>query len=279
MEINTPEASVKTEILVSKESFHDWRLALATLREKKGMEDVVVHLGDALLESASLLGLHTDVVELYQENALSGQHMMMNELARAGGSTETDMYKRGLEIMAEAVYKAHGYIQEHNLNSMLPRSYRYLGRVEDYKGNYREAAEYYTQSIPLFEAVENPLVRVNRLEIQGFLAFSLIKSGKIKEGLDLAARTSSDFKESPDGIELRQADYYTWAVWASGIPIRTVEALIDTRALKDKKWAEGWINQAEGLLVIPEGDETWGDKNFDYRKDEIRRVRGKLSNF
>ena len=71
-------------------------------------------------------------------------------------------------------------------------------------------------------------------------------------------------------------DYYTWAVWASGIPIRTVDALINTGRLSDKQWAKDWIDEAESLLTIPKNDKTWGDKDFSYRKDEIETVRAKL---
>jgi len=273
------ETSVKTEIEVSKESLHDWRLALATLREKKGMETVVIHLGNALVDSASRLGLHGDVVDLLWEGFLSGQHMVMNEYAKKEIDRDKRLIEKGLEVMDETAVRAHGYIEEHNLDNIKARSYRFLGRLADYKGDFTTAIDHYSHAVSSFKKESNPLVRVNRLEIQGFLAFSMMKSDRVEDGLELAKSTFRDFNESEDGLELKKADYFTWAVWASGIPIRTVETLIDKGVLTDKEWAQQWISQIESILIIPEGDETWGDKTFEYRKDEVKRVRSKLERF
>jgi hypothetical protein len=162
---------------------------------------------------------------------------------------------------------------------MKGRSHRFLGRLCDYKGEYNKAVEHYKKSISLYGNETAPSVRVNKLEIQGFLAYSLIKSGKTEEGLNLAQSTYKAFNESDDGIELKQADYYTWAVWISGIPLRNIEALLDENKITDrnKSWALEWINQADALLVIPQGEYTWADKTFEYRKDEINALRRKLT--
>ena len=81
---------------------------------------------------------------------------------------------------------------------------------------------------------------------------------------------------------MRENDYYTWAVWKSGCAIKIWHALLTKRPPLDTETTQELIqmlDKAEGILVIPEGEETWGDKNFEMRKQEIEAIRKALPSY
>jgi tetratricopeptide (TPR) repeat protein len=277
--MSTPETATLLEVKVTQESFHDWRLALASLREKKGMEEVSLRLADGLIKAAVELGLHDDVLQLMGEKFLSYQHKVMNQDSLPESQRDIAARREAIEMMSETARTIAKYVDENGLEGEKPRSYRNAGRASDYMGDYQTAIEYYKKAIAIYDPQENQMVRSNRLEILGFLAFSQIMSGDIKGGVELAEQTFDRFNNSEEGLDRKEADYYTWAVWASGIPIRTVSALLLTKALPaDKKmWAEEWLRKAEAMMAFPDGSDTWGDKNFEYRKNELKKVREGLA--
>lgn len=277
-----PETDQKTtlEIEVRHIEIPAWRKALAAVREKPGMEEVTISLARALRGMCESLGLHPDVVNLYWEEFLAGQHIMMNELAKPEKGRLTQLLDRGLDVMGRSAKDAHQYILDNpGLEEQEKRSYRFLGRLYDYKQDYPLAIENYKKSIEMFDKEEDQMIRVNALEIAGFLCFSLIMNGQIDEGRDLAVKTFSDYFDSEAGRELKSTDYYTWAVWASGVPIRIIGALVQVEAINPNQieWANDWLKRAEEVLIFPDGSETFGDKNFEYRKNELQSVRERLA--
>jgi len=68
-----------------------------------------------------------------------------------------------------------------------------------------------------------------------------------------------------------KSDYYTWAVWRSGIAIRAVEALIQKKPNFSKVEAEKWLNETLELL-----DDEKVEGDFGFRKDEIASLKRRL---
>jgi hypothetical protein len=65
-------------------------------------------------------------------------------------------------------------------------------------------------------------------------------------------------------------------VWKSGCVIKAWHALLARDIPINKDLAEGMrdmLQDAEDILVIPEDEETWGDKNFEIRKQEIESIK------
>ena len=75
---------------------------------------------------------------------------------------------------------------------------------------------------------------------------------------------------------MKKKDYYIWAIWKSGIPIRTVSALLDKRFTFNKKEMLKFIDEAERILAVPKGVRTWGDEKFTFRNDEIANLKRRL---
>ena len=265
-----------SEIEVTPENLPALRQEIASLREEKGREEETLRLINRVRPEAIKLEEHEHVVNLYWEEHLVGQHMIMMEKSKAD-EIDFERIAEGLKIMEEATIKGQEYIDANSVESLRPRSHRFLGRVADYKGEFNESRQHYEKAVELFEKEEDLMSRVNRLEIQGFLAYSLIMTGEIQEGLELGRRTFTEFDVSPDGKKLKEKDYYTWAVWKSGVAIRIINELVSRDGEYDREELTNWLDEAELILIIPEGDETWGDKNFQFRKDEIEAVRKKLT--
>ena len=247
------------------------------MREEKGREEETLQLIKQVREGAIMLGEHEHVVNLYWEEHLIGQHMIMTERDKPEVQRNRERGAEGLRIMAEATIKGQNYIEANNVESLKPRSHRFLGRVADYKGEFEKSKRHYEKAVELFEEEKDLLNRVNRLEIQGFLAYSQVMLEDTNGGIELGRLTFVEFDVSPDGKKLKESDYFTWAVWKSGVAIRIIDEVVDRDNKYDKEEMGLWLEQAEEILVIPEGDETWGDKNFQFRKDEIAAIRRKLT--
>jgi len=247
--------------------------SIAHIREQKGKEKEVL----ALIEEAIKSG-NSYVIQLFWEEFIVYQHVIMSERAKEEGEKDAEKMRKALLGMEIAIKEAEYYIKKYKLNQWGHRLHRFLGRLYDYKGLFNKAAVEYKKAIPL--ARQDPEVKEKGyprwLEVEAFLSFSLIMSGKTKEGIALAKEVFGKLKAGPDGRDLKKKDYFTWAVWLSGIPIRTIGALIDRNILFNRGEMLSWLSEAEGILVIPKAQSTWGDKNFQFRKDEIVALRRKL---
>jgi tetratricopeptide (TPR) repeat protein len=246
---------------------------IASLREQKGKGEETLALIREAIENGN-----SYVIQLFWEEFIVYQHLVMTERAKAEEERDENKIRRALLQMDKVVKEARYFIEKYNLKNWRHRLHRFLGRLYDYKGLFKRAVVEYKKAIPL--AKDDPEVKEKGyprgLEVKAFLSYSLIMSGDAKRGMELARRTYRDLASGPDGRYLKRKDYFTWAVWLSGIPIRTTSALIDKRQTFDNQGMLFWLSQAEKVLVIPEGARTWGDKNFQFRKDEIAAIRRRI---
>jgi tetratricopeptide (TPR) repeat protein len=251
--------------ITSKSSPKEISDYIAKLREQKGKEQEVLHL----IEKSLSFG-HDFVINLFWEKALTNQHLIMNEDAK-GESANKKARSHNLLKMEQTVMNAKYYIVRFDLERWKHRLYRFMGRICDYQGDYKRAITYYKKSISYAKIDPEYLeYRYPRwLEVKGFLSFSLIMSGSTSRGYELAWKTFNNFDTDRDAIFLKENDYVTWAIWKSGIPVRTINAFLDKKVTFDRKDAVKWLLQVEALLR--------GDRNFKYRKNEVILLRKKLS--
>ncbi len=255
--LNSPFESISKSILL--------------LREQKGREE------DALswIDKAISFGKGF-VANLYFERILVFQHLVMGEDSKPDGKRDVKKKNEALANMEAATLVAQKYVTENKLKSWKSRTYRFLGRLYDYKGKFLKSIEAYKKAIPLAkfdpEFVEKRVPR--QLELEAFLSFSLIMSGQTKKGLDLAQMTFKKFNDSKDGESLKSMDYFTWAVWKSGIPIRTIGALQSKKISFDKKKLLSWLKEVESDLNPPKSKKFPGD--FTLRRDEIEALKRRL---
>lgn len=234
------------------------RQEITILREQPGKEQEALDLIHPTREDAMLLGLHEDVVDLYWEEYLVGKHL------------------NDTNLMESSANSANDYIDEFNVESKRPRNHRFLGEVAMRKGNYDDAIRHFNTGIELFEQMSNTDERVNSLEFKGFLAEALVRSGKVQEGIALGAKTFEDF-DKEDGAKLKERDYYTWAVWKSGIISKVGKAVLDTNTELDESEETELLNELEeaGRILSAPRQENW-PSGSEYRKDEITRIKQRL---
>lgn len=246
---------------------------VATLREKKGKSGETLQLLDSVLESAQDL-----VVNLMLERHLLYQHIVMEEDAKNKSKRNKDRRRIGAKNMGLVAIEVFNYVKTNNLNRWFSRVNRCLGRVADYKGEYKKAIGCYKKAIKYAkhdpEVVKEIVPR--ELEYNAFLAHSTMMSGQVDKGFKFAKDTYKEF-DRRDGMKLKKKDYPTWAIWKSGIPIRMINGLIKLGEGFDRKEMVEWLDNAEKLLTIPKGSKKWlGKVDFGFRKDEIKAVRRKL---
>ena len=245
---------------------------IALLREDSTKGDETLALINRAINTA-----HDYVITLLNERFLEYQHRVMDLIAKPEEEKTDSIMRSSLETMREAALDMQEYAAENSLTRWESRVYRNLGRVADYSGNYAEAIEYYSQAIDT--AGEDPEVKEKgvprQLELQAFMYFSTIKSGKVKEGTDKSRKLYEAFEISPEGKKLREMDYATWAIWRTGIVYRTVNALLDAQssALRMDEM-KMWVMDSEKLLYPPPDVKVWVD--FSYRKTEFENTKMRL---
>lgn len=260
------------ELEVTPDNLDKWRLAIGSLREKPGLEDITFQLINSVRERARLLSnREEDVFHLYLEESLLWQHIVMEERDKSEGNK--GRMNEALQMMQTTTHKAETFRLLQGLDKLEADSLRFHGRVESYKGEHELALWKYQDSKKLFLRMppDDPR-RIRWIEVQGFEAEALIMIGEVDEGLALA-------KETWELYERLDFDMYTKKVWQSGVPIVTIRALLysgNTNSLGVKE-AKSWLDQAQELLIIPENVETWGDRNFTIRRREIRKLKSQLS--
>lgn len=241
------------KLLITKTtSLEDIRQAIGKLREQKGKEKETLKLINEALNFG-----HDFVINLFFEEALTYQHLYMNDSSN----------KEALSNMEKTILKASFYVNKYKITKLNSRLFRFMGRVADYRGQYKKAISYYKRSIKFVKLDPEPF-RI--FELEAFLSYSIIMSGNYTKGYKLARNIYNKFLNTSEGKNLKTKDYNTWAIWMSGITIRTVSALIEKKISFNLKEIENWVNDTERYL----------DKKdtFSYRKTEIKELWTKLQN-
>ena len=166
--------------------------------------------------------------------------------------------------MEAATLAASKYVSENDLKEWESRSYRFLGRLHDYQAKYLMSIKDYKKAVLFVDLDPEPF---RKFELEGFLSYAYIMSGKVDLGHRLAVQTFDKYNSSMLGKSLKKKDYPTWAIWKSGIPIRTLGAFLAKNVSINKKTADKWITEIEKDLE--NGD-------FGYRKAEIKALKAKL---
>lgn len=226
---------------MQNKTLEEIRQAIGKLREQKGKEKETLKL----INEALSFG-HDFVANLFLEEALTHQHLFMND------STN----KEALADMEKAILKAKFYIDKYKLTNLNPELFRFLGKVEDLKRNYKKAISYYKKSD-------------KTLQVDGNISYSMIMSGKHKKGYKLAKDTYGKFISDPEGLKLKKNDSQTWTIWLSGLVIRTINALFDRKVSFNTKETNTWIRLVEKEL----NSKVAG---FSYRKQEFEELKNRL---
>lgn len=257
--------------IITKENLPAILTQIGIEREKKGTSEVLIPRIRGVREETKKLGEKSTVLQLYQEEFLSAQHMVMEEKAKRLGANPLRAAK-GMFIMESTSRSMEKYAEENdkNLDPVInARVFRFLGRYADYKGQYKKSEQYYKKGLEYLDQSTKPEERFNRLEFLGFLSYSLIKQGKAEEGLGLAQQTLKDYDESDEGKWLKDNNYYTWAVWKSGIEIRTSEHLVKSKDSGHPDLPKTFLSDAESILKMPDGT----TESFRLRLDELGNTR------
>jgi len=239
---------------------------ISTIREQNGTSEVLIPQIDQLTETAMRLGDYTSAMRLIQEKYLSSQHMVMESKLKHPLRSA-----RGFSLMSTSLDAMIDLKTQHQdtIDSVWSaRVFRFQGRHFDLIHQYPQSEKYYRQGIRFYNNLEPIEQRYQSLELSGFLSFSLLKQSEFV-WYGVAQQTLSSFDKSPEGEWLKNQDYYTWAVWKSGIEIRNSGALLGTK--RESLYRENiisWLDNADAILT-PNYD-------FSFRRQELSEVQSKL---
>lgn len=226
---------------------------ISLLREQKGREIDTLNAIKSLKPRVEDDQDFSSLALLYFEEAFTYQHLFMSHI-------ETDT---NLKLMEEAALEAHHIITTNQLSTLLPDSHRMLGRVKDYQKNYLAAYDHYQWALDAYQKDNHPRV----FEIKSFISTNLVNQGRHQDGLDLAKKTYRDF----DTLPLKQTDYYTWAVWKTGIFPRISNALLSQGTDFNRQEIKEYLNDSLNLLLS-----SGNPSDFQYRIDELKEALEKL---
>jgi tetratricopeptide (TPR) repeat protein len=255
------------------ENFKPKLKEIASSREMKGQEEETLRKIDDLLPKAQEKEDYKTVATLYWESHLVWQHKVMNQKSKPESDQDAEAVKEGAQKMMEFAEKAKDVIEEHGFEDMAGGAYRFLGRSATYLGDHQKAKDYYETAISKYSGKNLN----SKLEVNGFLAETLIRLHNFDEGLELAKTTYDDFSSSEIGQNLKEEDYFVWAVWMSGIPPRVVNALEEEGAEYNREEMKKWLEDTKKELADPSGEVTWGNGAFRLRMDEINSALEKVS--
>lgn len=242
---------------------------IAIEREKVGTSEKLIPQIRNLRKIAINQNEHDIAIQLFQEEFLCAQHMVMEERSKGLINSNKLRAAYGPVFMNISVTGMQQYQEEHQADispGIKARNFRFMGRFADHQHQYKKSEKLYRQGLEYFDSQTEPENRYHRLELLGFISFSLLKQGKKSEGLKLMDQVLKDYDESPEGQWLKEKDYYTWAVWKSGVEIRNSEYLIKRNA---SPRAKELISDAEKILVMPDGN----NEKFGIRIGELDRLK------
>jgi hypothetical protein len=270
------DGNTESELDITSENLPEWRNKMAVLREQKGEDFKALTLVRKIRKAAEGLESHEDVVNAYWEEYLIGKHLLMQARDEAKNPFRKGILGTyGFYLMRTSSKEALKYTNEHNVDSLKPRTHRFLGEVDMFSRRYDSAVSHFQEGIKLFEKVEDPTVRWNALEFSGFLAEALVLSGKTEAGITLTKETFVKYDEG-DGLLMKEASYYQWAVWKSGCIAKLWNAILIKKVSLDETTGSELKNMlflGESLLVFLDGSEEKGGLNFNIRKAEFARLK------
>jgi len=243
---------------------------VATVRERKGKGESELKLVDSLVDKA-----FDYFVNLLFEKALFLQHTVIEEMSKPERERDEKVVKLYIKRMGDVVSLASKLIYLLKAKRLYSRVHRFEGRVFDYAENYSEAVKAYKKALKYYtldpEFIETGIPR--NLEYKAFLAYSTIMAGKVKEGLKMSRQIWNEFISGKTGLRLKKISYGTWAIWATGIPIRVGLASQKVKGI-DRKEVLRWLEEAEKLIEKPvKKDKFLGDVDFAIRKGEIQSLK------
>jgi len=273
-------AEVPQERVITSENLPQWMKEVAILREEYGKDFRALRLIRHVRDEAIKLGDHESVVNLYWEDYLVGKHLRMQVRDEKMSDFKKAVYNEyGLYLMKDSSKVALEYIDRHEVEALRPRSHRFLGEVEMLSEGYVSAIEHYKEGVKLYKEMKDPQQRWNSLELEGFLAEAYIRVGSEDRGTKLAKETFKKY-DTGDGLLMKEASYYQWAVWKSGCIFRTVNALLDMKYEASTDEWEKWgslLREAGSILCYPDGSESKDGLSFDIRKAEFANVLKRLT--
>lgn len=247
--LSTVGEAITGELKVTHENVQPWRDRIGPWRQSHGPEELfALKLAPELAKQAEAIGEYSHAAWFHLEKYLIGDHIyaFAEDHARLPGSRWAQ--ETGLQIMRDAVNNATRISREHpdaqGMDEVVRRQGRWAGNILIKTNHYDEAIAALIPSIAAYQRLEPTgddteadrkilLERVNILELEGFLSEAEILMDQDVErerGVDRSLKTYAAFAKG-GGLILKTADKNRWDIWAAGVALKSVKALLKTARL------------------------------------------------
>lgn len=240
----------------------------------EGTSEILIPYLDSAINRAAEIGEHSFALELTQVKFISAQHMIMEEVSKKLHANSRRILQ-GRSQMKKSLADMQEQVAEHGdgISILLKsRVSRFEGKFFEISLQFGKAEKAYRKGLEYFKDAESIEERHNRLEFQGFLANSLLMQvwnpRKVGQGFEMAVKTIDEFDDSEEGKWIKEVDYYKWAVWKSGIQIRTAQYIKIFHIKNKQEFAQQLLQDARKILVMPNGS----TKEFAQRIAELNQV-------
>jgi hypothetical protein len=244
---------------------------IAEQREKTETSEGLIPIIHRLRRLALKENNVTLAVQLWQEEFLSAQHMIMEKM-----DNKFIQFLRGVAgviLLINATSGMSDYINDERVDpDVRNRIHRFRGKLFGYLHNYQNEQNEYEKGISYFGTLTDPSRRCLGIELEGFRALSQMKQGRYDEGMAEIKRVIEEMKTSSEGMWLHDKSYQTWAVWLSGFYINTAKIIF---TLKHKEY------DADVMIMLTEAEKILRDERyieeFEIRQGELADVWKKRS--
>lgn len=230
--------------------FDDQLRQLNILNETKGKEQETLDKVKTFRQKATEANDPEALAESWWLEHLAHQHLVMN-------NEDPEGFHRS--SMLTSAQNALKIVLDTPLDPLRGKAHRFMGRAYTYANDHRSAETEYSTARDLLRQSGDP----RYLEVAGFLAESMVRNGRASDGLSLAYQTFDEY-DQPPALTLKKVDYYTWAVWRSGIFPRLIAALDELKIDYDKLKVKSYLDKSQEFLNDPQ--------KFAYRVSEINSI-------
>jgi hypothetical protein len=239
---------------------------IAEKREQPNTADLLVPHIDRVIEMAEVAGEHSYVLQLIQERFLVSEHKIMDSRFSKDlvGMAQGAFLMRQSAIAMEKCNEAYHDVIDPAISA---RTDRHLGRYYDRLHQYSKSEKHYRAYLDYLDSKTDVVERSPRLESAGLLAYSQLK--QIKPGaLEFTLDSLRDFDNSTEGRWYKEVDYSTWAIWKSGIEIRTANHLAKSKNPEKIQIAKTMLLDSQSILYPNDNFDT---SNFGTRREQLKK--------
>jgi hypothetical protein len=227
--------ALQGKIEVNRGNVDGWRTYIGTCRESVVLGPLVLPFIPKLAEASGKQELWTHAVGFWNEQALIADQWYKaaeTKFVKAPGNVA--FRNKCIDLITIANTHAQDIINSHadseGMKDIAARQGLFEAKALFMSGKFADAIPVIDRSIEQLSQSSQP---ENAIELRGYKAEALVRSGRVQEGVRLGLSTFDAYDTDPHAQQLRDwIDYNRWVSWRAGCILKLADALIETKSLQ-----------------------------------------------